>query len=131
MFKSKEYKYFKKKLGGIQYAIWDNEFKRFKTAEIREEIRKEYDSQKGAILMFEEKLKGKDIKAEEKDKITDNKVRAEAERDRLEAQIKGLEKEIHGGKPNAEEPNGYDGLDQTIDSLYELKDMVRDYTLKM
>jgi len=131
MFKSKEYKYFDKKLVGVQYAIWDNEFKRFKTLEIREEIRKEYDNLKSLVLATKDKMNKQGVKKEEVEKMKDIIDKQEVDITRYQEQVKGLDKEVHGAKPTAEEPNGADGIDQTIDSLYELKDMIRDYMIKL
>jgi len=131
MFKSKEYKYFDKKLVGVQYAIWDNEFKRFKTLEIREEIRKEYDNLKSLVLATKDKMNKQGVKKEEVEKMKDIIDKQEVDITRYQEQVKGLDKEVHGAKPTAEEPNGADGIDQIIDSLYELKDMIRDYMIKL
>ena len=135
MFKSKEYKYFKRKLQSVKYAILDQEFKRFKTLEIREEIRQNYDNIKAQIPVIQEKYE----KAKEKnelpkgdiERIKDEQTKLEAERDRLELQIAGLDREVYGAKPTAEEPNGFDGIEQTLESLRELAEMVKDYMKKL
>ena len=96
IFKSKEYKYFKKKLQGVEYAILDWEFKRFKTLEIREDIRRNYDNAKAQIQSYNEKYeteKKKGLPEGDLARIDDNKVRAETERDRMEKQIKGLDRD--------------------------------------
>lgn len=135
IFKSKKYKYFTKKLEGVKYAILDLEFKRFKTLEIKEDIRKEYDNCKAQIQLHTEKYKAEQkigkLNKDEMARIDDSKVKAEAERDRLLEQIKGLEREVSGAKPSNEEPNGYDGIEQTIDSLRELQEMLFDYMKKL
>lgn len=130
LFKSKEYKYFKRKLQGVAYAILDHEFKRYKTLEIREEIRQVYDNAKARIALLQNKKEEeakKGLPKEDLAKIDDEILLAETERDRLEKQIKGLDKEVYGAKPTAEEPNGYDGIEQTLESFHELEQMLRDY----
>jgi len=135
MFKSKEFKYFKKKLQNVKYAILDQEFKRFKTLEIREEIRQNYDNIKSRIILLQEqydKEKEKnELPKEDLEAIKDKITKSEAERDRLEQQIKGLDREVYGVKPTAEEPNGFDGIEQVLESLRELVDMIRDYMKKL
>jgi len=135
MFKSKEFKYFKKKLQNVKYAILDQEFKRFKTLEIREEIRQNYDNIKSRIILLQEqydKEKEKnELPKEDLEAIKDKITKSEAERDRLEQQIKGLDREVYGAKPTAEEPDGFDGIEQVLESLRELVDMIRDYMKKL
>lgn len=130
LFKSKKYKYFNKKLQNVEYAILDQEFKRFKTLEIREEIRQNYDNIKARIALLKTKHEEEEKKGLSKpdlDRIDDDKVRAEAERDRLEKQIKGLDREVYGAKPDQEDHAGYDGIEQTLESLHELVGMIKDY----
>jgi len=46
---------------------------------------------------------------------------------RYQKQIDGLDVEIHGSKKTDEYPDGADGIDQTIESLYELMGMIKEY----
>jgi hypothetical protein len=134
LFKSKEYKYFKRKLQGVYYAILDHEFKRFKTLEIREEIRQEYDNIKARIALLQNKKEEeakKGLPKNELARIDDEIVLAEAERDRFEKQIKGLDREVYGAKPSADEPNGFDGIEQTLESFHELEQMLKDYIKRL
>lgn len=57
VFNSK-YRYFRKKLKGVRCTVLDLEFKKFKTREIREEIRLEYDNQKSKLSVVETQIKG-------------------------------------------------------------------------
>lgn len=50
-------KYFRKKLDGVESMIFDLEFKRFKTKEIREEVRVEYDNQKSKRAVIETQIR--------------------------------------------------------------------------
>lgn len=126
LFKSKEYKYFERKLEGVRNAILDQEFKRFKTLEIREEIRKDYDTKKSLVAGLIENIKS-DKPKEEIARFEDEKIRAEETIKRFEGQLKLLDKEVFGLTPSAEEPDGYNGIDQTLESLHELVEMIQDY----
>lgn len=135
IFKSKEYKYFKVKLNNVIYAIYDHEFKRFKTLEIRDEIRQTYDNVKAQIALhkekYEEEKKLGKLSAGDLARIDDKRVKFEAERDRLEKQMKGLDREVYGAKPSAKEPNGFDGIEQTLEAYRELVGMLSDYMKKL
>lgn len=117
-------KYFEKKLEGVQKMVWDLEFKRFKTLEIREEVRQEYDNLKSKRCVVETQLEGNP-----KDKATleDSKTILTRDIDRLEGQMKSLDMEVFGSKATAEYPNGYDGINQQLDALHELKEMLKSY----
>ena len=49
--------YFQKKLKQVDFMFWDLEFKKFKTLEIREEIRQEYDNQNSKLNVIETQIK--------------------------------------------------------------------------
>src|SRR3990167_2591322 len=48
--------HFKQKLEGVTKMIWDLEFKSFKTREIREDVRREYDASKARLSAIEEQI---------------------------------------------------------------------------
>lgn len=117
------------KLRGTRNMIWDLQFKVFKTREIREEVRQEYDYMMSRIATFEDRIKnwpeGED--PEEKARLVDQKQIAERDAERFLAQMKQLDIEVEGAKPNAENPDGATGIVQQIDSLKELEGMLRDW----
>lgn len=121
--------HFKGKLLATKKMVWDLEFKTFKTQEIREDIRKEYDFMKSRIDTIDKSIKDFPKKGDqaEKARFEDDKVRAEKDRDRLLAQIKSLDKEINGAAPTMEEPNGASGVKDQIASLKELGVMLKDW----
>ena len=121
--------HFKQKLAGTQKMIWDLEFKVFKTREVREDIRKEYDQMKARIHNLEQQITQfpKEKDPAEKARLEDDKVRAEANRDRYERQMKMIDNEIDGLKPSSENPDGATGIMEQIDSLQELKGMLTDW----
>lgn len=119
--------HFKQKLDAVTKMIYDLEFKVFKTKEIREDVRKEYDmmnSRVAALNIQIENFKGNEG---DKKRIEDDKVRAERDLKRFEAQMIGLDKEIFGEKPNAENPDGATGINDQIDSLRELQSMIKSW----
>lgn len=125
-----KYRYFLKKKKAVDCTIEDMLFKRFKTLEIREEVRQEYDAMKSRIFTFEEQIKNwpADKDVGDRKRIEDQKVLAERDRDRFLAQIKQLDIEVHGSKRTNELPDGATGIDQQIDSLRELVLMIKDYS---
>ena len=104
--------HFKGKLDGVSKMIWDLEFKVFKTREIREDIRQEYDFMVSRVENFDNTIKTwpEDGDVGERKRVEDQKVLAERDRDRLLNQIKDLDIEISGAKPTAENPEGHIGI---------------------
>lgn len=130
MFNNKK-KHFKQKYVGIERMIWDLEFKRFKTQEIREEIRQKYDSDKARLSQLEEQIKTQKDKPTmevgEVARLDDQKVLLEQAIKRQEDQLQGCDLEVQGSKPTNQYPDGVQGLNQQIENLQELKLMVRDW----
>ena len=124
---NKQKKHFKNKLVGVQRMVWDLEFKRFKTREIREEVRETYDNQKSRQFSLKEQLNNKELKKEEAANIKDEVERLDVQLKRYEEQMKGLDLEVEGSKPTNELPDGHDGINQTLDSLRELQQMIKSY----
>lgn len=118
--------HFKSKLDGVEKMIYDFEFKIFKTKEIREDVRKEYDFMKSRIATLTSQIENFMGKAE-KARLEDDKVRAERDVARFEQQMKNLDIEIYGIKPSAENPDGVSGIVDQIESLRELKGMLKSW----
>lgn len=125
--------HFKQKQQGTERMAWDLEFKVFKTKEIREEIRTEYDFMKQRVDSFNKQLEKLDKKKdkEEFDKTTDTLALAERDRDRLEGQIAQLDLEMNGSKPTNQYPDGVQGIYDQIDSLRELVGMLKSWSKKV
>ena len=123
---NKQKQHFKAKLVGVQRMIWDLEFKRFKTREIREEIRQLYDNKKATLSVIEERLKS-DEKDEDAPKWKDEVEKLNVELKRYEDQMKGLDLEVDGSVKTNELPDGYEGISQTLESLRELQQMIKNY----
>jgi len=115
--------HFKNKLEGVQKMIYDLEFKKFKTKEIREDIRKERDMMLARLEAIN--LKIKNTTGDDKAHAEDDKVLVERDVARFEAQIKQLDEEIYGAKPSADNHDGVTGITQQIDSLRELQGMLK------
>lgn len=126
-----KYRYFKKKLHGIECMIEDLLFKRAKTLYVREQIRQEYDALRSRLEILKTQI------ASEKDKPTlpvdefkrleDDEVRLTKDIERKIAQMNSLEVEINGSKPTAELPEGHQGLNETMDALRELINVTKKY----
>ena len=126
-----KYRYFVKKLAGIDKMIEDLLFKRYKTLYVREQIRQEYDGLRSRLEILKTQI------ASEKDKPTlspdefkrleDDEVRLTQETERKVSQMKGLDIEINGAKPSAENPEGHQGLNETMEALRELTQVTKNY----
>ena len=123
-------KYFGNKVRGVESMILDLEFKRFKTQEIREEVRVEYDNLKNKLALLETQIKQqKENPTMEKGDIArldDQKVLIERDMERFLNQIKSLDLEVNGSKPTNDYPDGVSGITQQLESLRELKDMLKE-----
>ena len=121
--------HFKQKLAGVQKMVWDLEFKTFKTREIREDVRKEYDQSKSRLSILEEEIKNwpADKDPGDKAKLEDKVVLLKRDVGRFEAQLKQLDLECNGSKPTNEYPDGIQGINHQIDSLQELKLMIQEW----
>lgn len=120
---NKKLKHFKHKLNNIDKAMWDLEFKRSKSSQIREEIRLQRDrAVEGKLQMEAQTPEGKEAKeAHEKElaKLVDNIKR-------YEAQVEMIDAEIHGKQPTDTEP-GQSGINDQLESLAELREMTKSY----
>lgn len=129
--KLSKHRHFQQKRDAVQRTIWDLEFKRFKTEEIREDIRREYDSRKAVLFETEKatELLPKDRQhwTDEQKHLDDNVVRLKQDLERFERQMKALDEEVGGTRPTNENPQGVVGVTQQIDSYQELLGMLRDW----
>ena len=121
--------HFKRRLQGTRETIYDLQFKVFKTREIREEIRQEYDMMKSRVESLTKQIAEwpKDAPEGDRKRLEDDKVRAEQSVNRFLAQMKELDLEVEGSKKTNEYPDGVTGVTQNIDSLRELETMIVDY----
>jgi len=130
----KQKRYFKRKLQAVQCAIYDLEFKRFKTLEIREGIRKEYDQLRSRLEILSTQIKAESEPGKMKDtdkdnfgRLEDQKVLLEKDVEKMKNQMAGLDIEVHGSKPVPDLPEGHNGQTQQLDGLRELVSMIREY----
>lgn len=120
-------RHFKDKLQGVERMIYDLEFKKFKTNEIREGVRMEYDNQKSKLHVLEERTKNFTGEEGDKKRLEDQVMLLKRDMERFEAQMKQLDLDVHGSKPTVEYPDGVQGINHQIDSLQELKVMLKDW----
>jgi hypothetical protein len=118
-----------RRLQGTRETIWDLQFKVFKTREIREEIRQEYDMTKSRLAVLEDQIAKFPADKDQGDKarLEDDKIRATNDANRYLAQMKELDLEVEGSKKTNEYPDGVNGITHNIDSLRELETMISDY----
>src|SRR3990167_1339859 len=124
-----EKRHFKQKLEGVKKMVWDLNFKIFKTREIREDIRVLYDNNKSRLFNLEKQITEWPKKKSEEDKkrIEDEIVRLKKDIERNEDQLRALDTEVSGAQPSNQYPEGVQGISQQVDSLQELKQMLKDW----
>lgn len=136
MFDSPKKKYFKEKAANVQKMLWDYEFKKFKSLEIREGVRMDYDGIRARMEILSKQIAeqaampegtpGK-LTKDEAARLDDQKVIFERDLVRYEAQMKQIDSDVFGVKPSNEAPDGVSGLDDQLDSLQQLKSMIKIY----
>lgn len=121
--------YYKSRRDKVQRDIWELEFKTFQTRQIREDVRKERDRLLSVAATLDEQIKKfpKDGNVDERKRLEDEQVRKERDIERMTEQMKRLDIEINGEKPNVDNPHGGIGLTGQIESLEEVKKMFEDY----
>lgn len=140
---NKKRKYFRGKLKGIQKVLWDLDFKKFKTLEIREGLREEYDQMKTKVSMVKDKIKTElekpTMSPDERKRLEDEAVLMERDLDRMVnghptdqsiVCLKGLDLAVFGSKPTQDHPHGVQGIDQEIQGLRELQEILKEYIKK-
>lgn len=117
--------HFEHRLQATRASIWDLQFKAFKTREVREGIRQEYDYVQAQLKSLEEKIPT--ATPDEVGRLKDQKELAERDLKRFVLQMRELDLEVEGSRPTVEMPNGHDGVMMQIDSLRELETMLTDW----
>ena len=123
--------HFKQKLDGVKRMICDMEFKVFKTKEIREGVRKEYDHMSARIDALKTQISNFEGKEEDKKTIEDQKTISERDAEKIKNQLLSLDVEIYGQKPTNDNPEGISGITEQIGSLRELHQMLKDWIAKL
>jgi hypothetical protein len=121
-----KYRYLVGKHQAVEKMILDLQFKRYKTREVREEIRAQYDSHQARLASVLDRLK-LELSKEDKAALEDQKVLLERDSERYKKQIDALDIEVNGAAPSNDFPEGVQGINSQIESLEELKLMLRDY----
>lgn len=125
--------HFKGKLQGTQKMLWDYQFKKFKTLEIRESIRQEYDFMKSRLATLDGQISQfpEDGNKDEKARLDDQRALAQRDADRLEKQLQALDLEVYGSKPTNQYPEGVIGIEDNIKSIIELIEMIKNHLKKL
>lgn len=126
---SRKYRFFHRKLKGVQAAIWEHEFKVTKARQLRESIRRDRDQSIATVANIDGALKTE--KETEKLKVLEaDKVKLLDNARRFEAQMKMIDEQISGVPASGENP-GENGIIDTIKSYSELREMYKDYLTKI
>jgi len=121
------YRYFNNKMKGVRCMILDLEFKRFKTREIREEVRQTYDNGKAKLQSLEMTIKEAKMPQGDLERLKDEVVRINRDNERYAAQIKAMDVDVEGSVETNDYPDGVSGINQQLESLRELEGMLKDY----
>lgn len=122
---NKKYRFFSGKVFDVTRSIWEYEFKIAKTLQVREGIRQDRDRAIEAIIQIDARLKGSKDK-KEKDVLTKELDGMKENVRRYEAQMTMLDNQVNGVKAEGNNP-GEQGLNDTIASLAELREMYKSY----
>lgn len=126
---NRKYRFFHKKLKGVQAAIWEHEFKIAKARQLREGIRQDRDHALATVANIDANLKTE--KDAEKLKVLESdKAKLLDNAKRYEAQMKMVDNQISGVPAEGENP-GENGILDTIKSYAELREMYKDYLTKV
>lgn len=126
------YRYWYKKIKGMKKMIEDEKFTAYKTSELREEVRGEYDQEQARLDNLDRRIKNKkdtiaEIGEGEFKRLEDEKIITEAKSKGLQEEMDTLTMKVKGGKPTQEHPAGVIGSEQTIEKLHDLIDFVKHY----
>lgn len=128
------YRYFVKKGKAVEKMAMDLEFKRFKTLEIREDVRREYDHKRSRKEILAQEIEKeskpgglKETNVDEFNRLNDQMDLLNRDIERHQAQMQDLDNQVNGLPKSAENPEGVQGIKQQLDALRELKEMIRDY----
>lgn len=126
-------RHFFERLNRVNQDIWDKEFQKLQTMEMRESIRLDRDRAMEAVDAFKVVLKT-DHKPETVTELESKKKQAEDNAERFTAQLRMLDEEVVGApympanpSKGLEERLGKEGLNDTIASTNEVKKMIVSY----
>jgi hypothetical protein len=112
--------------------IVDLEFKRYKMQQIREDVRLDYDNLKNKRPVLVDQIAAEKLKPtmskDEAARLDDELVILDRDVKNYEEQMSGMDTEIEGARASSENPEGIKGLNEQIESLHDLKLIVKDYS---
>lgn len=114
---NKKKKYFQTMLAEMQKVIWDLEFKKFKTMQVRENNRRQYDRASDALQRVTVESNAKP----ENKELLAQKENIERSVTNIKAEIDTMDQMISGAEPSEINPEGVEGITQKLDSFVELK----------
>lgn len=114
------------KIWNLQRQIWDFEFKKHSTLELREQIRIDRDRQMEQLDALSLEIE-KSHKADTKKELENRLSQAKETVGRFESQMKMLDEEVNGVPFKSPEEPGRQGINDTLGSLAETKKMVENY----
>lgn len=131
MFTNKKKKHFKRMQKGVEKTIWDLEFKRFKTLEVREGVREDYDNTNSKVSNLDKFIKDEEaVPTIEKGELArkhDERDLLKRDAERYKVQMDELDLQAMGSEKTNDYPDGVAGLNDQIDSLHELKVVIKNY----
>jgi len=122
---NRKYRFFYDKYTKVEKSIWEHDFKILKSRQIREGVRQDRDREVENRNILETKLP-KETDEKVKESLAEQLKVSTEKITRYEAQMKMVDAQINGVKPN-DDNTGVVGVLETIESLSELRKMYREY----
>lgn len=126
-----EYRHLKKAVKDAYKVIWETKYKRYASLLQREKERRNYDNLQSRMAVLDTQIVSQKEKPtmEEGDikRLDDDKVRLQAEIDKVKERMKALDLEVSGSPATVEYPEGLAGLDHRIDAWHERIAVLKKY----
>lgn len=126
-----KYRFFSTFIRNAEESIWEEEFKRYASAELREETRQGYDQLQSKLSFLESQIKAQKenptMEEGEIKRLDDQKVLLDRDIKRTKERMDMLDVNIHGARPSPEHPEGINGINNKIDALHSRVGMIKDY----
>ena len=113
-------------LKDAERTLWELEFSKFRTLNVRESIRRQHDQTKEALNRLEAALKG-DAKNEA---LLKDKAEVDGRLAHIKAQLDDIDARVYGVLPSETYPEGVVGVVQKIDNIIETRSNLQDFIKK-
>lgn len=127
---NKKKKHFEEKIWNVTRTMWDKEFQKASSLELKEAIRLDRDRQMETIAALELEL-GKDHEAGTKKELERQRDEAKEKADRYEKQMQMIDIEVEGSPFVSPDDPGRQGINDVLGNLAETKRMLESYVARL